>query len=203
MRPFWHLSDVLLTKPENPSASVWIVIEVLTADAPMADPDNPLSVQDQTDEGVTMDDDGTLYVVNEDGGGDADHPQLWVYAPSTAADQPPTAVTLSHEVTSIPDTTSTASRVKVADVSVTDDGIGVNNLSVTGPDAAAFEVDSSGLYVKAGTILSDRTYTVSVGIAPPIINSNVAAVAPTEFLKALMKNGDARADIGVAFGNGH
>jgi hypothetical protein len=45
--------------------------------------------------------------------------------------------------------------------------------------------------------------SVSVGIAPPIINSNVAAVAPTEFLKALLKNGDARADIGVAFGNGH
>jgi hypothetical protein len=48
----------------------------------------------QTDEGVTMDDDGHLYVVNEQGGGDASRPQLWVYAPSTAPDQPPTGVTL-------------------------------------------------------------------------------------------------------------
>jgi uncharacterized protein YjiK len=32
-------------------------------------------------EGVTMDRNGVLYVVNELGGGDIDHPQLWVYAP--------------------------------------------------------------------------------------------------------------------------
>ena len=29
-----------------------------------------------------MDSDGNLYVVNENGGGDVNHPQLWVYAPS-------------------------------------------------------------------------------------------------------------------------
>jgi uncharacterized protein YjiK len=32
-------------------------------------------------EGVAMDRNGLLYVVNELGGGDIDHPQLWVYAP--------------------------------------------------------------------------------------------------------------------------
>ena len=36
---------------------------------------------DETHEGVTMDRSGYLYTVNEDGGGDAAHPQLWVYAP--------------------------------------------------------------------------------------------------------------------------
>src|SRR5262249_26102386 len=44
-----------------------------------SDPGNPLSVPDQTDEGVTMDSDGNLYIVNEAGGGDSNHPQLWVY----------------------------------------------------------------------------------------------------------------------------
>ena len=39
-----------------------------------------------------MDRDGILYVVNENGGGDIDHPQLWVYAPS-AAPVPRVAVT--------------------------------------------------------------------------------------------------------------
>jgi uncharacterized protein YjiK len=41
----------------------------------VSDPGNPLSVPDQTHEGVVMDDDGRLYVVSEDGGGDIGHPQ--------------------------------------------------------------------------------------------------------------------------------
>ena len=73
----------------------------------VADPGSPLSVADMTMEGITMDADGNLYVVNENGGGDSNHPQLWVYAPSSAQNQPPTAVTLSGAVTSMPENTST------------------------------------------------------------------------------------------------
>lgn len=40
-----------------------------------------LSVQDQQHEGLTMDDRGYLYLVSENGGGDINHPELWVYAP--------------------------------------------------------------------------------------------------------------------------
>ena len=94
----------------------------------VTDPDNPLSVPEQTHEGVTMDDDGILYVVNENGGGDADHPQLWVYEPSSDPDQAPTAVALTNQTTSLPENTSTATRIKLADVEVTDDGIGNNDL---------------------------------------------------------------------------
>ncbi len=36
-----------------------------------------------------MDPSGNLYVVSENGGGDVEHPQLWVYAPSTTP-APPT-----------------------------------------------------------------------------------------------------------------
>src|SRR5262249_39127316 len=94
----------------------------------VADPTDTLSVPDQTHEGVTMDRSGSLYTVSENGGGDFHHPQLWVYAPSLAPDQAPTAVTLHNAVTSIPENTSTANPVKVADISVTDpDGIGTNN----------------------------------------------------------------------------
>lgn len=42
----------------------------------------PISIADMNHEGLTMDERGFLYVVSENGGGDADHPQLWVYAPS-------------------------------------------------------------------------------------------------------------------------
>lgn len=41
----------------------------------------PLSVLDQQHEGLTMDDNGILYLVSENGGGDINNPQLWVLAP--------------------------------------------------------------------------------------------------------------------------
>src|SRR5262245_65621273 len=104
-----------------------------------------------------MDRDGNLYVVSENGGGDSDHPQLWVYAPSTAPNKAPTAITLKNAVTSIPENTSTAAPVKLADIIVTDDGIGRNNLSVTGTDAGSFQIIGTALYLKAGTALSATT----------------------------------------------
>jgi uncharacterized protein YjiK len=136
----------------------------------VSDPGNPLSVPNQQHEGLTMDHDGNLYVVNENGGGSIDHPQLWVYAPSAAPNQAPTAVELTNQVAAIAENTSTATRLKVADVVVTDDGLGTNDLTVTGPDAASFEVDSNGLYIKAGTVLDHETttsYTVSVEVDDP------------------------------------
>ncbi|WP_353930029.1 putative Ig domain-containing protein [Okeanomitos corallinicola TIOX110] len=80
---------------------------------------------------------------------------------------PPTAVTLSNTITSLVENTDTTSRVKVADIAVTDDGLGINNLSLTGNDASFFEVDSNGLYVKAGTVLDFETktsYSVNVEV---------------------------------------
>jgi uncharacterized protein YjiK len=142
-----------------------------------SDAGNPLSVPDQGHEGITMDDDGRIYTVSEAGGGDNDHPQLWVYAPSTGQNQPPTAVSLTNPIASLPDTTSTAQRVKVAGVAVVDDGLGSNNLSVTGPDAASFEVDASGLYLKAGTVLQHRGYTVSVAVDDPSVGASPDATS--------------------------
>lgn len=132
----------------------------------VSDPGNPLSVPNQQHEGLTMDHAGNLYVVSENGGGSIDVPQLWVYAPSLVPNAAPTAVDLTNQVTSLDENTSTATRLKVADVVVTDDGLGSNALSVVGADAASFEVDSNGLYLKAGTVLDFETktsYTVSVG----------------------------------------
>jgi hypothetical protein len=137
----------------------------------VGDADNPLSVPDQTHEGVTMDNDGTMYTVNENGGGDSNHPQLWVFKPQTAADQAPTAVALTGATTTLSESESTATRVKVAGISVTDaDGFGNNELSLTGADASSFEVDSNGLYLKAGTVLHVATkpsYTVEVVVDDP------------------------------------
>jgi uncharacterized protein YjiK len=138
--------------------------------AELAEPSDTISVPEMTNEGVTMDQDGNLYIVGEDGGGDQAHPQLWVYEPQTTADTPPTAVALGNQVTSLPEST-TGARVKLATVTVTDpDGFGENNLSVTGPDASHFEVDHNGLYLKAGTVLNaaaQAEYEVSVAVEDP------------------------------------
>ena len=71
-----------------------------------SDAGNPLSVADQTNEGLTMDRDGILYVVNENGGGDSNHPQLWVYAHSNAPTRPP--LELHKNAVTDPENSSTA-----------------------------------------------------------------------------------------------
>lgn len=150
----------------------------------VSDPGNPLSVPNQQHEGLTMDADGNLYVVSENGGGDIDHPQLWVYAPSDVPNQPPTAVDLTNQVTSLVENTSTATPLKVADVVVTDDGLGTNDLAVIGPDADTFEIDSNGLYIKAGTVLDYETaagYSVTVEVDDPSVGATPDAIsAPFE-----------------------
>lgn len=146
----------------------------------VSDAGNPLSIPNQQHEGLTMDDDGNLYVVSENGGGDIDHPQLWVYAHSDVPNQAPTAVTLTNQTASLEENTSTASRLKVADVAVADDGLGTNDLTVTGPDAASFEVDSNGLYLGAGTVLDFETrtgYTVSVEVDDPTVGASPDAIS--------------------------
>jgi uncharacterized protein YjiK len=143
-------------------------------------PGSTQPVADQGHEGVTMDGDGVLYVVSENGGGDINHPELWVYAPSLVPNQAPTGVTLNNVVSTLIENTSTATRLKVADVAIQDDGLGTNNLTVTGADAAAFDVDASGLYIKAGTVLDFETkanYSVSVDVDDPSVGTSPDASA--------------------------
>ena len=133
----------------------------------VTDPGNPLSIVAQQHEGMTMDDDGFLYIVSENGGGDFDHPQLWVFARSSETNLAPTAIALDNQVTGIDENTPTPLRIKVADVSVSDDGLGTNTLSLSGADEIYFEVDSTGLYIKSGTVLDFETkssYAVTVNV---------------------------------------
>jgi uncharacterized protein YjiK len=145
------------------------------------DTGSSLTVPEMTDEGVTLDEEGTLYIVNEQGGGPG-HPQLWVYKPQSGPDVAPTAVTLTDPTTTLPETVSTQARVKLAGISVTDaDGFGENGLTVTGPDAVDFEVDSNGLYLKPGTVLNaatKATYEVKVKVEDAATGEAAVESAP-------------------------
>ena len=62
-------------------------------------------------------------------------------------------------MTPLQENTVTTSRIKVADIVVTDDALGTNSLSLFGVDAANFEIDGFALYLKAGTTLNFEAKT--------------------------------------------
>ncbi len=80
---------------------------------------------------------------------------------TVAIDTSPPAVALSNTTTTLPESTDTSSRIKVADVEVSDDALGANVLSLDGLDAVMFEVEptsgtggfAASLYLKAGALL--------------------------------------------------
>jgi hypothetical protein len=85
----------------------------------------------------------------------------------TNVNEAPTNLTLQNQVTSLAENTSTISRIKVADITVTDDGAGTNTLYLTGADASFFEADATRLYLKANTALNyeaKTSYNVTVNV---------------------------------------
>ncbi|WP_369062367.1 cadherin domain-containing protein [Caulobacter sp. 73W] len=72
------------------------------------------------------------------------------------ANDAPSGVSLSNLAT-IAEDADISSRIKVADIVVADDALGANTLSVSGTDAAKFEIDGGVLYLKAGVELDFET----------------------------------------------
>ncbi|MFZ4521347.1 MAG: SdiA-regulated domain-containing protein [Bacteroidales bacterium] len=140
------------------------------------DPGNPLSAAEHQHEGITMDNDGFIYTVCENGGGDFDHPQVWIYAPSTFiyANQAPLSVSMAASTTTLAENTSTVANIKLGYIDISDDGMGSNDLSLSGADAGYFEIINNNLYLKAGTVLdyeTKSTYTVTVNVNDATIGS--------------------------------
>ena len=117
--------------------------------------------------------------MSENGGGSINNPELWVYAPTGASvplvNQAPTAVLLNNSINTIADKTNTATRFKLSDIAITDDGLGTNNLTLTGADASFFEIFDNALYIKAGTAIDFKTkssYNVTVNVDDPTVGTN-------------------------------
>ena len=70
-----------------------------------------------------------------------------------ASNRPPTAVGLANAIASLAENTPITADWKLADVVISDDGLGSNTLSLTGPDAALFNLLGSTLVLRAGTVL--------------------------------------------------
>ncbi|MFB2837785.1 SdiA-regulated domain-containing protein [Floridanema evergladense] len=141
-----------------------------------SDPGNPLTVVNQGFEGVTVDRNGLLYLTSEEGGGDINHPQLWVYAPAsyTYTNQAPIALSLANTTNSLAENTSVANPIKVANIIISDDALGTNTLSLTGADANSFTISGTELFLKAGTTLDFETktsYNVTVNVNDATVGS--------------------------------
>ena len=86
----------------------------------------------------------------------------------------PTAVALTNKVDSLSEDADTTSATKIADIVVTDDGEGTNTLSVSGTDAASFEVVGTELRLKAGVTLDyeiKNSYAVTVEVDDDTVGS--------------------------------
>ncbi len=70
---------------------------------------------------------------------------------------PPT-VNLSNFISVLSENSDTSSAIKVADITITDDGLGTNNLTLSGAGTALFEIVGVELFLKAGSLLDYETY---------------------------------------------
>ena len=72
---------------------------------------------------------------------------------------------ITQTVSSLPENATTTSAIDIATISLIDDTLGSNTLSLTGTDAAKFQIVSGNLRLRAGTVLDAETqtlYTVNV-----------------------------------------
>jgi VCBS repeat-containing protein len=95
--------------------------------------------------------------------------------------------------------TSTATGIKVADVAITDDGLGTNVLSLSGTDASDFELIGNALYLKAGTALNYEAKT-SYGVTVNVDDATVGGTpdASTNFTLSLTDVNDLATISGIA-----
>ncbi|MBT9475385.1 VCBS domain-containing protein [Polaromonas sp.] len=106
-------------------------------------------------------------VVATDGGTPALSDTHAVTVSVNDVNEAPTAVVLSNTTTDIDENTNTATHTKVANITITDDALGTNVLSLSGTDAASFEIVGNELFLKAGVTLdfeSQASYAVNVGV---------------------------------------
>ena len=95
------------------------------------------------------------------------------------ANDAPTGVSLVNAIASLSEDTDTSSRVRVADIQVTDDALGTNTLSLSGVDAVDFELVGSSLYLRAGTELDSEAksnYSVNISAVDPSTGGNPVSI---------------------------
>lgn len=118
---------------------------------------------------------GVSLTVNYNGG-DGNDVVLSTQPPNVA----PTAVVLSPNSATLAENTDTSSAIELSAISITDDGNGTNTLSLSGSDAASFEIVADKLRLKAGVALDFETkssYSVRINVDDSTVGTTPDAIA--------------------------
>jgi len=85
----------------------------------------------------------------------------------------PPSVELDNDVTALAENSDTSSRIKVADIVVSDDGLGVNGLALSGDDAGLFEIDGDELFLRANTALDFEGANTALDVTVEVDDTTV------------------------------
>jgi len=119
------------------------------------------------------------------------------------------SVALSNMTTTLAEDAVTSPAIKVADITISDDALGTNVLSLSGADAALFEIVGGELRLKAGTLLDFETnptlnVTVevddsSIGGTPDDMDARAISITNVNEAPVITSNGGgATASVSVA-----
>jgi autotransporter-associated beta strand protein len=100
------------------------------------------------------------------------------FAVLTEVNTAPAYLWLTASTLNLNENTPVESSLKLADISVGDDTRGTNVISLSGADAASFEISGTGLYLKAGTSLDYETkasYAVTVSVRDATVEGSPPA----------------------------
>ena len=97
-----------------------------------------------------------------------------VYGKAAPVNAGPTSVSFVNSITEIAEDADTTERTLIGELTVADDDLGTNTLSLSGADVNSFEVDGTTLYLKAGVQLShttQATYNVTISVTDDTIQN--------------------------------
>ncbi len=97
--------------------------------------------------------------------------------PPPPTNQPPSAVSLTGVTSTLAENTPLPANLKVADIVISDDGLGSNTISLLGADADLFQVVDQGLVLKAGTPL-DFEQKATLAVTVQVADSSLAGSLP-------------------------
>lgn len=85
-------------------------------------------------------------------------------------------VSVANVIAGVEETTFLGSRVKVADVVITDDALGSETLSLQGPNKFIFQLDGNELFIKSGQALdfeTDHPISVEIAVDDPTLGTGI------------------------------